>query len=108
MRVGRGESGDVGKGRQEMSTLLAIVPATVARERFSELLSVRELWTPGSWVPTLRVALLLLPHWPHTEAINILFPNSQQWGHTPQRSRLVTHDQGGGLTERSLESDLTR
>lgn len=46
LRVGRGEPGDVGKGQQEMPTLLAIVPATVARARFSEHLSVRELWTP--------------------------------------------------------------
>ena len=100
----------MGKGQQEMPTLLSTIPATVARARFSEHLSVRELWTP--WVLGLNtpVALLLLPHWLHMEAINILFQNSQQWGHTPpRRSRLVTHDQGGDFTERrSLESDLIR
>ena len=59
LRVGRGEPGDVGKGQQEMSTSLAITPATVARVRFSEHLSVRELWisrvlgsnTPGGPPP---------------------------------------------------------
>lgn len=100
----------MGKGQQEMPTLLAIIPATVARARFSEHLSVRELWTP--WVLGLNTPGGPPPPPPlasHGSNQRSLPEFPAMGPHPPGRSRLVTHDQGGGFTERrSLESDLIR
>lgn len=82
LRVGRGNQAMWGRAAGT-STLLAIVPATVGRARFSELLSVRELWTPG----------LGFQHsgWPSSSSPlasrgsnqRSLPWNSQQWGPHP-------------------------